>query len=214
MVSSVCSSHKQTGGSACRRERDGFPVYTILHSIPAAQRTAERDAVFRCAPQHTGGAAYRRERRGFRFVPEHTGGAVRPQATLKTKHQEMSAIQRNRERKRNLPPLQHTHPHAQTTSHTAHPKHFSVVCPSDTGRSHGARGLSPHTADARSAPRSTRRVFEMASVSFLGRHGHVTPTVGLPHHDHWPHHAARPNASVLHCANFGYVCNCTATLLT
>ena len=37
----------------------------VHHSIPAAQRTAERDAVFRCAPQHTGGAAYRRERRGF-----------------------------------------------------------------------------------------------------------------------------------------------------
>ena len=39
----------------------------LRHSRSAAQRTAERDAV-------------------FRFVPEQTGGAVRPQATLKKKH--------------------------------------------------------------------------------------------------------------------------------
>ena len=65
----------------------------LRHSRSATQRTAERDAV-------------------FRFVPEQTGGAVRPQATLKKKLQKKPAIKRNRERKRNLPPLQHTHPHA------------------------------------------------------------------------------------------------------
>jgi hypothetical protein len=94
----------RTNGRLSVSQRERW-VSGVHHSIPAAQRTAERDAV-------------------FRFVPEQTGGAVRPQATLKAKHQEKSAIQRNQERKRNLPPLQHTHPHAQTTSHTAHPKHF------------------------------------------------------------------------------------------
>ena len=62
------------------------PLSGLRRSRSAAQRTAKRDA-------------------GFRFVPEQTGGAVRPQATLKKKLQKKAAIKRNRERKRNLPPL-------------------------------------------------------------------------------------------------------------
>ena len=117
------------------------PLSGLRRSRSAAQRPAARDAV-------------------FRFVPEQTGGAVRPQATLKKKLQKKPAIKRNRERKRNLPPLQHTHPHAHH--------------------------IAPRTSKTFSAPKrnlSLRPCAQLSAADFLPRLSAVNPpppTISIP----------------------------------
>ena len=85
----------------------------------AAQRTTGRDAVFRFVPQQTGGTAHRRERAGFP-VCTATNWWCSPAISDRSRENTNVQLQeRNRERKKNLPP------HCSTLTTSTPPPHVA-----------------------------------------------------------------------------------------
>ena len=137
-----------------------FPKFVPRTNKLAAQCVAERHAAFRFAPKQIGGAAYRRERRGFPVCTRTNRWCCPATSDSQSEAQIKSAIQRNRERKRNLPPLQHTHPHAHH--------------------------IAPRTSKTFSAPKrnlSLRPCAQLSAADFLPRLSAVNPpppTISIP----------------------------------
>ena len=111
----------------------------VCHIKSAAQRTTERDAVFWFVPQQTGGTAHRRERGGFPVCTATNWWCCPAISDILKGKISIQLQEKNRERKKNLPPLQHTHHKHTFTAHAPAHNCFLYGCmpspPAKCGRS-------------------------------------------------------------------------------
>jgi hypothetical protein len=135
-----------------------------LHKQTGDQCVAERHMGFRCAPQHTGGTAYHRERRGFPVctIANRCWCSPAMSDSQKETHEKKPAINET-EKGRGTFLHCSTPNHTHTASHTAYPKR--LLRPSEVI----ATALTTRTTKRETAPLSglSRGTYGDFQITFL-----------------------------------------------